>query len=219
MKKYLLQAVLLFVSFYLSVHLPATTSIKTLVALPGIGVLFSFLFDIFLVRFKLFSEILRKDKQYDFALGTGAHMASVAYDKHAQFCEEYIIAVEKTFDELTSNGTSKQTGMLVVPLVQIRRKYTAWLTSKLEKELIEYERILIDTGMSHMMMEFADENSKIEKYAENIGENLVSLLGNREKSVRESAVNHIRKILEIDTLADIRGVITEEAKNRLILNP
>ncbi len=217
MKKFRLQILLLCASFLLAINIPLSNLIKTIVAIPGIIILFSFLLDIILEKTKHFYEIVRQEGLNDFALGTGSHMAMVAYDKHVQFCEEYINEIEKTFDELTRNGTSIQTGLMVVPLVKIRRKYTAWLTSKLEKELIEYERILIHIGNSHLKKEFASEHLDIEKYAKSIDEDLISLLGNSEKSIRETSIEHIREILEIDALAEIRSIITREAKNRLIL--
>ncbi len=219
MKKHRLQILLLCVSFLLSINLPASTFIKTLVALPGILALFSFLMDIFTEKIEHFYGTIRQISLNNFATGTGAHMAAVAYDKHVQFCEEYIEAIENTFDELTQNGTSKETGLLVLPLVRIRRKYSAWLTEKLEDELIEYERVLIEVGNSHYKKENSTEHADIEKYAKIIDENLASLLGNRESGIRESSINHIREILEVDALAQIRSTITKEAKDRIVLKP
>ncbi len=158
---------------------------------------------------------MRQDKQNDFSLGTASHMATVAYDKHVQFCEEYINEVEKTFEELFVNGTNKNTGNLAVPLVKIKRKHTAWLTSKIEEELSEYENELINIGINHFNLKYADNEKDRQRYAKEISRHTINLIGNDKDSIRRKSINKIRKILEIDTLTEIRSLIANETINRL----
>lgn len=47
-------------------------------------------------------------RQPDLGLLPASHMASVAYDKHIRFCEEYLEALNKSVFELWKDGPNEE---------------------------------------------------------------------------------------------------------------
>lgn len=78
----------------------------------------------------------------------GSHMANVAFDKYAQFCEEYSEAFHKALDTLTQHGPSEKVLVNTVELYRIRRKWTIWITIDTDDQLDRFEKVLREIGAS-----------------------------------------------------------------------
>jgi hypothetical protein len=78
------------------------------------------------------------ETQNAFSVGATSHMATVAFDKHIEFCEEYVKEVYKALDILIQDGTAEE------PLdprrfSRIREKWALWLTNEMENKLDKFE--------------------------------------------------------------------------------
>lgn len=78
------------------------------------------------------------EAQNAFSVGATSHMATVAFDKHIGFCEEYVEEVYKALHALIQDGGT------VEPLdarrfSQIRQKWALWLTQEIENKLDQFE--------------------------------------------------------------------------------
>jgi len=77
--------------------------------------------------------------QNAFSVGATSHMATVAFDKHIGFCEEYVEEMYKALHALIQDGRTEE------PLdrrrfSRIRQKWALWLTHEMENELDRFER-------------------------------------------------------------------------------
>ena len=78
------------------------------------------------------------ETQNAFSVGATSHMATVAFDKHIGFCEEYVEEMYKALHTLIQAGRTEQ------PLdprrfSRIRQKWALWLTHEIENKLDQFE--------------------------------------------------------------------------------
>jgi len=71
-------------------------------------------------------------------VGATSHMATIAFDKHIGFCEEYVEEMYKALSTLIERGRTEE------PLdprrfSRIRQKWALWLTHEIENKLDEFE--------------------------------------------------------------------------------
>ena len=57
-----------------------------------------------LAEFAHQNSVLLGEMQNAFSLGATSHMAAVAFDKHIEFCEEYVAAVSNVLQSWNENG-------------------------------------------------------------------------------------------------------------------
>jgi hypothetical protein len=74
-----------------------------------------------------------------FSVGVTSRMATVAFDKHIEFCEEYVKEMSEALHALIQNGKPEE--MLDTRRLSIiREKWALWLTHEIENKLDEVER-------------------------------------------------------------------------------
>jgi hypothetical protein len=74
-----------------------------------------------------------------FSVGVTSPMATVAFDKHVEFCEEYVKEMSEALHALIQNGKPEE--MLDTRRLSIiREKWALWLTHEIENTLDEVER-------------------------------------------------------------------------------
>lgn len=209
-------AVLIF-SFLGAYLLPINEIWKGITALPGIGALI-------LALYKSWKDEQLQNKQQDFIFGTTSHMAEVVYDKHAEFCEDYIKKVQEGFHELLKDGASKSTGNIGRELVNVRQKHSAWLTKEIEASLRPFEQALITIGAKEHYLELSklpigDKRNKIvDEIFRSLGLilNYEKPLNEDEASLRiDEVIEKIRDILGINTLTKLRAKAITVAFKRL----
>lgn len=83
--------------------------------------------------------------EHAFGLAT-SHMANVAFDKYAAFCDEYLDAVHKMAGELFREGAGHKTLVAASNLVLIQQKSAAWIDSATRKNLGGFEDQLRTLG-------------------------------------------------------------------------
>jgi hypothetical protein len=80
-----------------------------------------------------------KDQQSrEVLVGATSHMATVAFDKHIGFCEEYVAEMYKALHTLVEDrGTEELVDAR--RFSQIRQKWALWLTHEIESKLDQFE--------------------------------------------------------------------------------
>ena len=100
---------LVYIASFASLYvLPASDLIKGFMAFPGSVALLGVLYQLWRDDRAHERELELQSKQQDFALGTASHMATVAYDKHVAFGEEYMERVQSGFQQLMNRGKKRR---------------------------------------------------------------------------------------------------------------
>ncbi|MBU1369470.1 MAG: hypothetical protein KKE62_03440 [Proteobacteria bacterium] len=200
---------------------PTTEILKGIIATPVIGALIAALYQ--LLRDQAAFE---KQKYFDirkrvFEIGATSHMANTAFDKHVEFCEEYMKEVHDTLSTLFREGPSKEAFNHANNSYRLRQKHAAWLTDEINSNLEPYEQVVREIGA---WSGFVETSRNTPEYAEHrsqkIGEiykkfnDVLGLEGGvkiDETYAIESVKKKIREILGIEELTKIRKYLIKEA--------
>jgi hypothetical protein len=108
-----------------------------------------------------------KHQDQFFTVGVTSHMAMVAFDKHAAFCEEYVARVNSGFGELFRDGPSKNAMSIANDLVSIRQKHARWVPAEVLQTLKPFEDALwkvgTDAGYISDARSAPDRNARIDE--------------------------------------------------------
>ncbi|MFA6077215.1 MAG: hypothetical protein WC735_04040 [Candidatus Paceibacterota bacterium] len=221
---YLGYFLVLIISFVAASLLPTSEILKGIVMTPGIGALCLFLNQLWRDEKAHERALELQNKQQDFALGTASHMADVAYNKHVEFCEDYMKRVQEGFQELLRDGPSVNAIKIGRELVGIRKKHSCWLTKEIEKSLEPFEHALIKIGAKENFLQNAklDVGEMRTKVVNEIFDSFGLILGDRKSLNEEEAgiaidevIEKIRKILGINILTELRLKASELALKRV----
>lgn len=139
--------VLVFVASILAaVFLPVAEPLQTIMAVPAIGSLCAALVQI--VRDNAAHEraVLTQDVQNSFVLGATSHMATVAFDKYAAFCEAYVTEMFATLLTMFREGPTRELLTHTSNLWNLRQKWAVWLPSGIDAQLEIYEAAIRKVG-------------------------------------------------------------------------
>jgi hypothetical protein len=116
-------------------------------AIPAaIGVtIVKYLGDSMLERQKARQSSELEERKNTFSIGATSHMATVAFDKHIEFCEEYVEEVYNALQALVQDGMPQQP-LDVASFFRIRQKWALWLTNEIDSELEQFERRVTQLG-------------------------------------------------------------------------
>lgn len=92
-------------SFFAGKWLP-TEFLQNLSGVPMVGALGAALFQLIRDQLKHEDDVRLQSHQQHFDVGITSHMANIAFDRHVQFCEEYIKALQVGLAEMWANGPS-----------------------------------------------------------------------------------------------------------------
>lgn len=135
--------------------LPSGEFFQQLAAVPLVGSLLGTLFQLLRDQATHDRALAVIEAQNLFSLGASSHMANVAFDKHVQFCEEYVAEVHKTLRTLFREGPSPQVLTHTEQLYATQKKYAVWLTTKIETDLELFESALRRIGANAHYLEVA----------------------------------------------------------------
>jgi hypothetical protein len=96
-------------------------------------------------------SVLLAEKQNAFSIGTTSHMATVAFDKHIGFCEEYVEAMSNSLNTLIQEEKPINTGNFL----RIRQKWALWLTQEMEAKLDKFEAEITRIGGDAQVFDLA----------------------------------------------------------------
>jgi hypothetical protein len=86
-----------------------------------------------------------QETQNAFYVGATSHMATVAFDKHIGFCEEYVQEMSKALHTLLQGGKMEKP-LDARRFSRIRQKWALWLTHEIENELDQFESKITQIG-------------------------------------------------------------------------
>jgi len=78
------------------------------------------------------------ETQNAFSVGATSHMATVAFNKHIEFCQEYVEEVYRALNALTEDGATAEP-LDARRFTRIRQKWALWLTQEIERKLDHFE--------------------------------------------------------------------------------
>jgi hypothetical protein len=218
-KTYFYLGVVFVLSLLLSLFLPLEDTFKGVAYTPAIAALLAAVFQLLRdhAAYEKQSELLRK--QHFFNLGITSHMAEVAFDKHVEFCEQYIAEVHKTILTLFQEGPTDKGTEHGNNLVEIRIRYDTWITEDITKSLNLFEeavfrigsktRLANKTSKPHIAQKANEEADKL--WDEILGYIIDSTKEQNENIAVEPVKQKIRDILGIEKLTQLRGVLISKA--------
>lgn len=171
--------------------------------------------------------LLGMDHQNRFVLGASSHMANVAFDKHAAFCEEYVNAVHAALHTLFREGPSDKVLPDAGTLHAVQQKYAVWITTQIQKDLEPFQSALREIGASAWFVEATrgDEHSAEERqqHINSMFSTLAKVMGFTEwesqpvtsELAAAAVVGRLRSILGTEELSQMRRVIVERAMGEL----
>lgn len=145
-------------------------------ALPAVGSLGLALWQIFRDEIAYEHQIELKRREEFFNLSVTSHMATVAFDKYAAFCEAYVARVIKAIGELHDRGPSKDAYNIAHELVQIRQKHAPWVAANIVERLKPFEEALWDIGITSMQLERQLKPRSAETYYDTMYNKFMSIL-------------------------------------------
>jgi hypothetical protein len=169
-------------------------------------------------------EMEMEEAKNRFTVGATSHMANVAFDKHAAFCEEYGAEVIKTLETLFSKGPHEVALECAAALYGVRKKWVVWLTPELETELEKFEAALRTIGVNAQIlrMDPGDPESITEmfkQFANVFGTKYGFKRWNGEQVTAGYAIEFtiagLRAVLGTAELTRLRGELVERASENL----
>jgi hypothetical protein len=167
-----------------------------------------------------------KDSENTFSIGATSHMANVAFDKHVQFCEEYVAKMAEVTAGMLQSGPHVNALTDASTLVAVRIKWAVWLTSDTEGALRPFEDAVRKVGGDALLLKdggaFAGRPKVVERvygvYAEVLG--IKEFDGSESGSDRtvQAVVEKLRKVLGIKELTELRSRFIERAHRSLSAN-
>lgn len=221
MKQYIYLIIFTFVAFILAFSFPVSNFMKGIYGTPGLLGLIGILYQIVRDQSKHEKmEYLQKQQQI-FNIGSASHMANVAFDKHVEFCEEYLVKVHEAMRALWIHGATEGAVGFGNELYAIRLKYSAWLTGEIGRLLLPFEQGLIELGANKGFISQAKNveefHEKRSEMLQKVSEDFKRILGisvNQELDAEiaiDSVIKKIREILGIEELVRLRKKLISEA--------
>lgn len=217
-KFYLALLAVAVVSFGTAWLLPVPEIFKGFTAVPGIGALSAVAVQILRDRISYERQKELQRKQLFFNLAVTSHMASVAFDKHVEFCEKYIAQMDEGLSQLFVEGPTQEAVSLAGKLSKIRLEFRAWLTKDIVERILPYEKALMEIGASARLEERLPMGEKSTRVIDKMFDVFSDVTGikKKEKSVNEdiaheTIINHLQAVLGIRELTELRQKVIQEA--------
>jgi hypothetical protein len=167
-------------------------------------------------------RLQERSVENDFILSAKSHMAETAFDKHVEFCEEYVARLNDALFTLFRVGPSPEAWKIAGELRQIRLKFALWETKDIAVPLERFEHALRMIGINKTSLPDVagdDERAALihEIYAS--FKEVMSLEALPDKPPPEIAISNIIAGLQehvgISKLTDLRKHFIIEAGRRI----
>jgi hypothetical protein len=193
---------------------------KALFAVPGATALFSIVYRFWKDERAHERQVEIQARQQEFAFLPASRMASVAYDKHVKFCEEYLEAVNKAVFELWAEGPNVKALGHANSLRDIRDRHTAWLTREIEEKLFPIEAALRKIGAGSHVLPLVQPGLERSKIVDDVygafGKITESGKENQGSTAAVALItDSLRELLGIKELTELRTEVTKLARDRL----
>jgi hypothetical protein len=164
-------------------------------------------------------EIQMEEAKNRFTVGATSHMANVAFDKHIQFCEEYVKGVSDALLELHRMTVRADALGHANKLAEIRQRWLVWVPSELARALVQFEFALRDVGAhAEMAKELEPGEERHEAYrkayiafAEVVGLEKYRGTPVGKERAAETVIAELRDVLGIVELTRLRSELIKRA--------
>lgn len=197
--------------------------LKDLASIPLVGALLAVVLTIVRDDAAHQRTLLAADHQNRFVLGVSSHMASVAFDKHVDFCEEYVREADEALGAIFRQGPSPEAVYHAGKLFAVRRKHTVWITEKIDDKLDSFETVLRTMGASAGYVASTNGDTTAPDRQEHINRMykiFAQLTGSNEwqgetltdELAITSQIKYLRTVLGTEDLNDMRQALVMNAK-------
>lgn len=205
--------------------LPVEEALKGIASLPAIGAMIVAVYQIFRDQASFEKDQRLQRQQQIFSLGTTSHMANMAFDKHVDFCEQYMKEVHETVVTLFREGPTEKAFKHVARFVELQRQYAAWIPKDVALALEPFENALNKiSALSHLVEALRgtgdQDRSKAITEMYSVFREVMhidkpeNIKVNSEIAVEE-VKERIRSILGIDQLTKMRRKLVQQALESL----
>ena len=205
---------------------PGSAAIQFLAGIPLVGSLVAALVQILRDQAAHERAMLILAEQNRFSLGASSHMASVAFDKHVQFSEEYAEEVHKALTTLFREGPTPEVLQHTGALYRLQQKYAVWLTSELEKDLETFESALRRIGANAGYVYGTSSGEHRQQKLDAMYQTFAQVMGFEEwqgqpltdELAVSMLIRRLRAILGTEELTEMRSAIVAKAIAELRTN-
>jgi len=220
-KIYKFFGIIFILSLLLSLCFPVDKLFKGVALTPAIGALIASIFQLLRDQTQFEKSRYLQQQTHIFNIGATSHMANVAFDKHVEFCEEYMKEVHEAINTLFIHGPSEKIDSHLGNLIKIKRKYAAWISEEIENQLNPFEdalnKISAFSGLSTSLGPSDQEGRKnaIRKMYQIFHE--IMNLKNDPEIVEHSEIaasivkKKVRSILGVEELTKLRKILVDRA--------
>lgn len=165
-----------------------------------------------------------QEQQNSFELGATSHMAQIAFDKHVDFCEQYVAEAHRGLQNLFEKGPNEEALTYSRKLGRIRQDFALWLTDQIEKDLAPFEKSFAKIGSGATVLQRAQ---RMQARPESLPPNLINEMYRElagvmgfpqwqgEEITDDVAVSNLvhilRRILGTESLSNIRAHLLKKA--------
>jgi len=212
-------------SLLFSIFIPVTQILHDISTIPAIMALIGAVYQIFRDQAAFEKQLLLQQKQNQFTLGAASHMANVAFDKHVEFCEEYISEMHKTVSTLFTEGPTELALNHAANLYKIQQKYAAWLTPSISESIDPFEQALRTIGANAHFVRFTigtGDEGRPEAIREmyDTFKDVLNMKKDESKPLNKeiattAIINKLRAVLGIEKLTMLRQSLIEKSTSTL----
>ncbi len=214
-----------FGSFWLASILPTQSILHEVAGATGIAVLIGALFQLFRDHAAYEKALLLKREDQQFHIGVTSHMSDLVFDKHVEFCEDYMKEVRATVDTLVRNHATAEAVTHSNKLVEIRRRHSTWVTVSMSQKLSSFEDAIRRIGaQAHFVdairenPQYAEQRAKAIEFVYAEFERILPQLFNKkaqEEIASEAVEARVREMLDIERLVELRTKLIARAHSNL----
>jgi hypothetical protein len=211
-KIYLILSLVFLGSIFWASLLESENIAKQILAIPGVAALIGTLYQLLRDEARHQKNLILQTAKQEFDLAITSHMANTAFDKHVEFCEEYLAEFHNAMVTLFRNAECEELLTHASNLEQIKVRHRAWLTIEIETELEPFEQALRSLGAAAHFYN-VDPSKAVSSGKMDEAHNLMyDIFGFKKEAevpaneeIRDKAViQKIRKILGIEALTYLR---------------
>ena len=214
---YLASTIVFILSFGAAWALPTTDILRGIIGLPGVAALFAALFQIVRDQSAHERALELLEKQQLFSLGAASHMANVAFDKHVQFAEQYILRMQAGLTDLFRTGPPGESLKFSAELQEIRLSFRAWITKDIEAKVTPFEDALRKIGARRFLLEDLQPGPDRTRLVGEMYKIFSDVTGIPteanidEKVAAGNIMNHLQDLLGVQQLSRLRNALIERA--------
>lgn len=209
-------------SFSCAYFLPVPEIVKSFAATPATAALVAAIYQILKDQAAFERQDYLQRQQQIFNLGATSHMANIAFDKHASFCEKYMGEVHQFGTDLVAHGpNARDANKHFAALIELKREYAAWLPKDIAVQLVPFENDIKDiAAFAALADDLLDaeprERQQAIKARDDFARNLrtaaskTATMENKHLAIEE-VKERLRTILGINELTMMRTMIISEA--------